>query len=102
MLPCTLAPVRRLRSSLAQANTLLQGVRLGVQKALADEGRGLLQKPEHFIEQFQHEYHLLHSKRTDSRAKDEIVSINSACSAAIVPGSRKQPPPLNLERRLEL
>ena len=78
MLPCTLAPVRRLRSSLAQGNTLLQRVRPGVQIALAGEGRGLLQKQEHFIEQFQQEYHLFRSEGTDSKAKDEIVSINSA------------------------
>ena len=101
MLPCTLEPVRRLRSSLVQGNTLLQRVRLGVQTALAGEGRGLLQKQEHFIEQIQQKFLLLHGKRTDSKAKDEIVSINSACSAAIVPGFRKQPPPLNLERILE-
>ena len=52
MLPCTLAPVRLSQSSLARGNTLLQRVRLGVQTALVDEGRGLLQKQEHFIEQF--------------------------------------------------
>ena len=49
MHPCILEPVRRLRSSLALGNTLLPRVRLGVQIALAGEGRGLLQKQEHFI-----------------------------------------------------
>ena len=52
MLPCTLALIRLSQSSLARGNTLLQRVRLGVQIALAGEGRGLLQKQEHFIEQF--------------------------------------------------
>ena len=51
---------------------------------------------------FSRKYHLLHSMRTHSKAEDKIVSIKSACSAAIVPGFRKQPPPLNLERVLEL
>lgn len=60
MLPYTLALVRQLRSSLAQGNTLLQRVRPGVQKALAGEGRGLLQKQEHFMRAISAEYHLLH------------------------------------------
>lgn len=48
MLPYNLAPIQPSQSSLVQGNTLLQWVRPGVQIALAGEGRGLLQKREHY------------------------------------------------------
>ena len=40
-------------------------------------------------------------EKPHSRAKEETVSIKSACSTVTVPGFRKQPPPLNLPQTSE-
>lgn len=52
MLQYDLAPIQRSQKPPVHGNTLLQRVRVGAQIALAGEGRGLLQKQEHFTQEF--------------------------------------------------
>ena len=102
MLQYTLAPIQRLQSSLIQANTLPQRARLADQIILAAEGRELLQKQARFIREVSAYGPPSILRETYSKAKEETVSIKSACPTVMVPGFRKQPPPLNLQQTSKL